>query len=167
MVSINISNLADGIYHYFFNETISGLGFLDERFPKPLEINVMLDKSTHSFRILTKVKTPGHFVCDRCLDDFDMEISEQVETIYVRGDYIPSDEDDEFTEIKHLKLNANEINLNSDVHEAVLLAVPMKLLCRIDCAGLCPNCGTNRNHEKCNCSFEETDPRWNALKKLL
>jgi len=45
------------------------------------------------------------------------------------------------------------------VKEQVLLSVPMKPLCRNDCAGLCPVCGRDLNEGACNCRKEELDPR--------
>ena len=47
----------------------------------------------------------------------------------------------------------------------VLLASPVKLICREDCKGLCPQCGTNLNNATCNCQ-QPGDPRWAALGEL-
>jgi uncharacterized protein len=43
----------------------------------------------------------------------------------------------------------------------------MKPLCRDDCKGLCPQCGTNLNRETCTCSPKWEDPRLAALRGLL
>jgi uncharacterized protein len=43
----------------------------------------------------------------------------------------------------------------------------MQLLCKPECAGLCPQCGTNRNTKPCDCAQKFEDPRWDALKKLI
>jgi uncharacterized protein len=51
------------------------------------------------------------------------------------------------------------------LREQVLLAVPLKVICRQDCKGLCPQCGKNLNTESCSCA-EPTDERWSALKEL-
>jgi len=44
--------------------------------------------------------------------------------------------------------------------EQVLLAVPLKIVCKADCKGLCPSCGRNRNLETCDCAEKNEDPRW-------
>ena len=44
-----------------------------------------------------------------------------------------------------------EIDLGTLVLEAVALALPVQPLCREDCAGLCPRCGTDRNAGRCSC----------------
>ena len=51
--------------------------------------------------------------------------------------------------------------------EQCYLAIPMKPLCRPDCQGLCPQCGTNRNVATCTCENQWEDPRLAGLKSLL
>ena len=48
----------------------------------------------------------------------------------------------------------------------VLLALPVKVTCREDCKGLCPQCGKNLNQEQCSCTNTLADPRWSALKEI-
>ena len=52
------------------------------------------------------------------------------------------------------------------MREQLYLALPMKPLCREDCKGLCPNCGTNWNRGTCDCKQGWEDPRLAALNKL-
>ena len=59
------------------------------------------------------------------------------------------------------------IDLSEAVRQYILLVIPMKPLCREDCAGLCSTCGRNLNDEKCDCLVQEIDPRWSKLSKLL
>jgi uncharacterized protein len=56
--------------------------------------------------------------------------------------------------------------LEDAIREQVLLAVPLKVICREDCKGLCPHCGANHNLEQCSCAEPTEDPRWMALKDL-
>jgi uncharacterized protein len=53
------------------------------------------------------------------------------------------------------------------LHDTVTLAKPMKPLCSDDCKGLCPICGQDLNTGACNCKKDNSDPRWDALKKLI
>jgi uncharacterized protein len=48
-----------------------------------------------------------------------------------------------------------EVDLAPHVWEEIVLTAPSKFLCREDCAGLCPRCGTNLNREQCGCPPEE------------
>ena len=50
--------------------------------------------------------------------------------------------------------------------DAVALALPDKILCRPDCAGLCPECGKNLNDEPHEHEADAVDPRWAALEAL-
>ena len=53
------------------------------------------------------------------------------------------------------------------LREYLLLDLPIRPLCRLDCRGICPICGSNRNHNKCHHREETIDPRMEVLKELL
>jgi uncharacterized protein len=52
------------------------------------------------------------------------------------------------------------------MREQFYLSLPMKPLCRADCRGLCPSCGTNLNRGACDCRAGWEDTRFAALKAL-
>jgi len=56
--------------------------------------------------------------------------------------------------------------LEDVLKEQILLAVPVKTVCREECLGLCSQCGRNRNLGACGCAQPLADPRWQALKEL-
>ncbi len=56
--------------------------------------------------------------------------------------------------------------LEDVLREQVLLALPLKALCRDDCKGLCMHCGKSMNEEECSCAEPMEDPRWQALKEI-
>jgi uncharacterized protein len=56
--------------------------------------------------------------------------------------------------------------LEDVLREQVLLALPVRTLCKPDCKGLCPRCGQNRNSQVCSCDEGPNDPRWEALAGL-
>ena len=58
------------------------------------------------------------------------------------------------------------VDLRALVRDQVVLAYPVQLLCREDCAGLCQVCGKNRNIEPCTCQGQESDPRFAILQQL-
>ena len=57
------------------------------------------------------------------------------------------------------------IELADVATEQVILSVPMKVICRADCRGLCPACGANRNLVSCNCSTPQEDSPFASLKE--
>jgi uncharacterized protein len=60
----------------------------------------------------------------------------------------------------------NRLDLSSWARDALVLALPDKILCRPDCVGLCPVCGLDLNAEPHEHEGEEPDPRWAALAEL-
>jgi uncharacterized protein len=136
------------VHEYEFEEHPS-LIKLDERFSKSVFVQVELEKRRRQLFMTGHVKTIGRFVCDRCLDDFESVISFDYRMTYVYDESDAGEVDrDELTVIH---ASTNEIKIDEDVREYVLLAVPLKLLCKEDCAGLCGTCGANLNRETCNC----------------
>ena len=65
-------------------------------------------------------------------------------------------------------IDANHVlDLTEAVRQYALLAIPMKPLCRKECAGLCPVCGKGLNYGACDCPVDEVDPRWAGLEELV
>ncbi len=59
------------------------------------------------------------------------------------------------------------LELDRMVRDAVVVGQPVRVLCRPDCAGLCPTCGADRNTEPCDHGEDRPiDPRWEALRGL-
>ena len=103
--------------------------------------------------------------CDRCAKAFTLETEPDVEVMILRnptrGD-VPEDQDDAWV----IHQQGGVVDLDESLLEAVVLEEPQKILCREDCAGLCPRCGIDRNESECDCVTEELDSRWAALEKL-
>lgn len=58
------------------------------------------------------------------------------------------------------------IDVDALIRDALAQATALAPLCREDCAGLCPTCGTNLNTASCDCHDEPADDRWSALSDL-
>lgn len=57
------------------------------------------------------------------------------------------------------------LDLDDAVRQYHLLALPMKALCRVDCQGLCAQCGANLNEGPCGCPQEHLHPAWESLRR--
>lgn len=100
--------------------------------------------------------------CRRCLTDTQAKVADETHVIFAeRGD--PTTDDD--PDVYELDPAALELDLRPAIREQWLLAVPAFALCRDDCQGLCPTCGTDLNAGPCDCP-PATDSRWDALHKL-
>ena len=70
-------------------------------------------------------------------------------------------------ELESPYVEEQEIDLAAWARDALALALPAALLCRADCAGLCPDCGENLNHAGPEHHHESApDPRWAKLREL-
>lgn len=58
------------------------------------------------------------------------------------------------------------VDLTGIIREHFYLALPMKVVCRDECKGLCPDCGCDLNEEECGCAGRRIDPRMEMLKKF-
>src|SRR3712207_5725147 len=96
--------------------------------------------------------------CRRCLTETSAAVRGEVHLIYAEeGD--PDDPD-----VYAIDAGARELDLRPAVREQWLLDAPAFALCRPDCKGLCPTCGTDLNAGDCDCA-PVAQSRWDALRK--
>jgi uncharacterized protein len=99
-----------------------------------------------------------HGPCYRCLGDAVLDVP------IAAREYHATSPDSE--ELQTPYLVDDRLDLSAWARDAVALALPDKILCRSDCAGLCPVCGKNLNDEPHDHGEPEPDPRWAALAEL-
>ncbi|HKU76478.1 MAG TPA: YceD family protein [Pyrinomonadaceae bacterium] len=115
------------------------------------------------------VETRAQVECDRCLQPVEIPVNADFALEYITGSEYESSGVAELTEeeMSVAVFDGKALDVDEIVKEQILLAVPTRMLCREDCKGICPECGTDRNTGDCNCATNDTDPRWAALKKLI
>ena len=99
-----------------------------------------------------------HGPCYRCLGDAVLELP-----IAAREYQAESPEDEQ---MMTPYVSGANLDVSQWAHDAVALALPDKILCRPDCAGLCGECGKNLNDEPHTHDEQHADPRWAALEAL-
>lgn len=119
-------------------------------------------------RVRGRLSAKLELQCARCLDPVTQDVSRDFELLY-RPLGVDAGRDelsvtDAEAEIGYYQ--GDGILLEDILREQVLLSLPVKIICRADCKGLCPQCGKNLNQEQCSCSAETEDPRWEALKGI-
>jgi uncharacterized protein len=97
--------------------------------------------------------------CVRCLADAGV-------SLHVKSQEYQATSPGESDELTTPYLVEHRLDLSAWAHDAVALALPDKILCRDDCAGLCPVCGLDLNREPHEHEGEVSDPRWAALADL-
>ena len=99
------------------------------------------------------VHAPWTGECRRCVGvaegSIDIEVREIFEPKPTEGETYP--------------LTGEVIDIEPMIREVIMLELPVAVTCKEDCAGLCPNCGVNRNEVTCECVTEQVDIRWAGL----
>ena len=148
-------------------------GSIDYRTPEirqvaPLEVQATAELVDGQIRVEGAIETKIELTCARCLEPVVEEVQRQFDLLYSPLPKSTRHEEE------RLKADDTEIGffrgeglfLADVLSEQVLLALPMKAICRSDCRGLCPNCGANLNHEGCRCETHGSDPRLAPLARL-
>lgn len=106
--------------------------------------------------------------CTRCLAPIDRAIGLSFDDVFVDAEGMADVPEGELrkTDMSADVLVGPTVDLAALAREQLLLSVPDQVLCREDCKGLCERCGADLNAGPCGCPQEETDPRWDVLKKL-
>jgi uncharacterized protein len=120
------------------------------------------------FTVSGRCEMRGQLACSRCLEPVRWSTSETFTVEYRRPAAAPSDEELglDGDDLEVIFLEDEQLDLAALASEQVSLALPMRIVCDENCAGLCPQCGANRNADgACSCE-PEVDPRWQALADL-
>jgi len=125
-------------------------------------------KVVQDIRLHGKLVTSLELSCARCLEAVVQNVNRSFELLYR-----PLGVDSGHAELSITDAEANigyyqgeGLLLEDALCEQVLLAVPLKTLCREECKGLCPQCGKNLNEGPCTCVEQLKDPRWTALQEI-
>lgn len=131
-------------------------------------VNATVTRSASRYTIEARVKGNVDAECHRCLVSFELPVDTTFTFILNRGEQSPLPdgvEEDDFVSIP--ATGEATFDLYPRVREAIILEIPIKLLCREDCRGVCRRCGANLNNGECGCDPGIGDPRWGALRKFL
>jgi uncharacterized protein len=97
--------------------------------------------------------------CYRCLRSMKGNLD-----IEIREDFINNDD---AAQMDMYFYEGKMLDIGKAIEDNIVLNLPMKHLCSVQCKGLCSRCGANLNTEQCNCEDEDIDPRLEGLGKLL
>jgi DUF177 domain-containing protein len=135
---------------------LGGQAYAPKPDPVPAQLIVTRASSGTVLELSFAVTLEGP--CFRCLQDAELALSLDLREYQAAK----PEGDEEQTEY----LDDDRLDLSSWAHDAIALALPDKILCREDCAGLCPVCGKDLNEEPHEHADERTDPRWEKLSRL-
>ena len=143
----------------------------DFRVAAPVVFGADVRKDQGKVRITGRVTTELEANCSRCLEPFRIPVDSAFDLLYLPVSdpaAVAGGEDHQLgdDDTSAAFYEDETIDLAQLMREQFYLALPMKPLCRPDCQGLCPVCGTNRNFDTCACQPEWVDPRLEVLRRL-
>jgi uncharacterized protein len=124
--------------------------------------------------IVPDIRLKGQFAgrfsvpCARCIEPVEIPLAAEFDLIFrpVGADADAPERSITAPETEIGYYQKDSLALEDVLREQVLLALPVRTLCKSDCKGLCPRCGVNRNLQNCTCDAGPSDPRWEALAGL-
>jgi uncharacterized protein len=150
----------------------------DLRIVGKVSFDGVLQKKDQRFRLKGRVRATLELPCGRCLEPFEWPVDTESDLTYVpvpqpqasgHANAKSADPDLELSDedLTTAYYRDHVLDLAEMMREQFYLALPMRPLCRDDCKGLCPHCGTNLNTATCDCDVRWQDPRLAGLQSLL
>lgn len=133
------------------------------RVAEDLEIDYLrgpmrMSRTTEGILVQGQLQAGVQGECYRCLESVTLNVTIDLEELYAHNS----------PKVAEFVVHDDAIlDLAPLIRAEVLIALARGTLCRPDCKGLCPECGTNWNNATCDCSEKAIDPRWADLKGLL
>ncbi len=167
---IELENLEGGKGDFAHVYQPDDLNPVDERvsLTQPATVSGKVRLAGNEVFVNGHIEARAQVECDRCLQPVETPVNADFALEYISGSEYESSETAELTEAEMSVsvFDGKAIEVDEIVKEQIVLAVPTRMLCREDCKGICPECGTDRNTGDCSCATNDIDPRWAALKNL-
>ncbi len=135
---------------------LGGQRYLPVPHEVPAELSITQATAGRMFTLRFQARLHGP--CMRCLGDAVVDLPVE-ESEYHDPDAVSDELRSEHVVDDHLELTAWARDLIAE-------ALPAQILCRPECAGLCPVCGKDLNVEPHEHGEDSADPRWDALREL-
>jgi uncharacterized protein len=124
----------------------------------PVTVDAEIESVVEGLLVTGQVSARATLECARCLRPIEQDLRVEVRELFARD---PRAEDEGYA-----VLPDDRLPLETMARDAIVLAFPPAPLCRTDCAGLCPECGADRNAADCGHRPAAADPRWSTLAAL-
>ncbi len=166
---ILIKDLGEGVHTQDLQEQASSLGFDQEKyhFTRPVKVSFTLQRVGQQIVCRARLNTSLELECSRCLDPAEEEITEELTLLITFSTSTTPAAMIADPDVKVVPPGTEEVDISEEIRQTLLLAMPEKPLCKVDCLGLCPNCGQNLNQRRCRCQVQAADSRWFGLESLL
>lgn len=140
-------------------------GAAEGAFRADIDLDLDLDAVVEGILVRGTIGADLQLPCSRCLVPQDVHVDSDVAELFV--DPTKREDDDEDDPGYELIDDRTAIDLSVMVRDALLIDLPVRVLCREDCQGLCEECGADRNLGDCGHRPDAApDPRWAKLADL-
>ena len=129
-------------------------------FSEPVTIKGLLTNTKKGILFEAEGATEAEFLCSRCLTTVKEPIQFQINEMFYQAGKVENDKEAE-------TFSDEQIDFTDIIQRSILENLPMKVVCKEDCKGLCPKCGKNLNEGNCDCDHTEFDPRLESLRTLF
>jgi uncharacterized protein len=135
----------------------------------PVELDLLLEAVSGGILVRGTLRAGAVASCGRCLAPTTRTWA--VDVLELHRSAAPDDDellDEDDEDLDYVLIDGDtQLDLDQMVRDALVVGQPVRVLCREECAGLCPTCGADRNTEPCDHGRETVgDPRWEALRGL-
>ncbi|TYB31948.1 MAG: DUF177 domain-containing protein [Candidatus Mcinerneyibacterium aminivorans] len=135
----------------------------------PVSVDLKVYESNQIFVLRGKMDVTYSLNCSRCLTRFEREETLDLFLVFkyenTRNKNVKEKEIDE-DEINVIFIEQSVIDITEYIINEIMLNIPIKVLCKEDCKGLCPICGTDLNEGSCDCKKEKVDERMKQLEDI-
>lgn len=162
---IDINPILKGEKKEIFVEYLLNIpeGIDDITFPESFPVNGSVKDMAGYVTLNLEATVKYTTSCARCLTEVnESRVIVFEKTVVTENTEIQNEENDDYITSVDGYIDADET-----LTEQILLELPSKHLCKEDCKGLCPKCGTDLNNGQCSCDTSDPDPRFDVLRKLL
>lgn len=129
---------------------------------KPFELEI-ISKGGRKFSMAGGLPVTVETPCARCLEP----VSFTCELNFDRDFELAKEGEQEEGSDEEPYLSGYSLDVDQLVCNELLLSLPMRVLCREDCKGICNRCGTNLNFQTCTCDTRSLDPRMSVIQEIF
>lgn len=142
---------------------------LPETFTDWVQGTIQAVRIDEGILVMGYLKANAYGSCSRCLGAAETRVSFDLEEEYLPSVSMGHSYESKTSEAMEGILRLDErhtLDITEATRQYVIVNLPMNMICRVECLGLCSNCGKNLNIGACSCK-SDGDPRWGPLLKLL
>jgi uncharacterized protein len=165
VLKLDIDSLPEGHSHQDLQEDASELDVVLDggRLDSPVAVSLDIDRSGDQILLGGRATVEAELECARCLKPYAHVLGAPIQMAVIVGDVEEGAEREGLIQVAR---GTRYVDLADEIRGELLVRLPLKPLCKKDCRGLCPACGTDLNGGQCSCGSASSDPRWEALKRL-